>query len=142
MLDMTPDDYSKAICDLQPDYEALKLSIADATIVANSKALYHLLPDLVPPIDRQHIIRFFRQRPDQWRNGKGKFTAVTLPPGIDAQFKLFHTTCVEIKRLLDRVSRSFIEEQSGQYAASAPKAIDNAIVNYVRIVSTEATNRA
>lgn len=31
---------------------ALRVSVADAQIVANSKALHHLLPALVPPMDR------------------------------------------------------------------------------------------
>ena len=38
------------------------MSVAAAQIVANSKALHHLLPALVPPIDREYTFRFFYDR--------------------------------------------------------------------------------
>ena len=37
----------------------LQVSQAAVQIVANSKTLHHLLPELVPPIDRQYTFRFF-----------------------------------------------------------------------------------
>lgn len=37
----------------------LRVSEATAQIVANSKALHHLLPALVPPLDREYTYRFF-----------------------------------------------------------------------------------
>lgn len=37
----------------------LKVSTSGTRIVAGSKALHHVLPDLVPPIDRQYTFRFF-----------------------------------------------------------------------------------
>jgi hypothetical protein len=40
----------------------LRVSIAKAQIVANSKTLHHLLPDLVPPMDREYTFRFFYGR--------------------------------------------------------------------------------
>lgn len=41
---------------------ALRVSIAKAQIVANSKTLHHLLPDLVPPMDREYTFQFFYGR--------------------------------------------------------------------------------
>jgi hypothetical protein len=38
---------------------ALKVSTSQTQIVAGSKFLHHVLPDLVPPIDRQYTFRFF-----------------------------------------------------------------------------------
>lgn len=38
---------------------SLKVSTSRTRIVAGSKALHHVLPDLVPPIDRQYTFRFF-----------------------------------------------------------------------------------
>jgi hypothetical protein len=49
MRGSTEREYADAISELWPCYKLLRLSISEATIVANSKALYHLLPDLVPP---------------------------------------------------------------------------------------------
>jgi hypothetical protein len=37
----------------------LRVGVGKTKIVAGSKALHHLLPDLVPPIDRQYTLRFF-----------------------------------------------------------------------------------
>ena len=60
---------------------------------------------------------------------------VTLPARIDAQFRLFHKTCVSMKRLADRIDRLIFEKEIRLHDVPAPKALDNAIVNYVRIVS-------
>lgn len=38
---------------------ALKVSRSETQIVAGSKVLHHVLPDLIPPIDRQYTFRFF-----------------------------------------------------------------------------------
>jgi hypothetical protein len=58
---VSENEYSKMILGLQPLYQALDVSESGATVVANSKALHHLLPRLVPPVDRQYTLRFFRQ---------------------------------------------------------------------------------
>ncbi len=137
MLDLSETDYSAAILRLRPYYLALKLSVSDATIVVNSKAFHHLFPDFIPPIDRQYTIRFFRQSPEQWLDAKGKFRVVQLPSGLDAQFNLFHSTCVGIKRLADSVDRALIEEERERFDVTAPKALDNAIVNYVRLTALQ-----
>ena len=135
MLEMPESEYSAAVLRLRPFYNALDLSVSDATIVVNSKALHHLFPNFIPPMDRQYTIRFFRYAPDKWRDAKGKFRAVQLPTGFDAQFDLFHETCLDIKRLADRVDPILFKEECCQHGVTAPKAVDNAIVNYVRIVS-------
>jgi hypothetical protein len=61
------------VSNLHSCYRALKLSVSEATIVVNSKALFHVLPQLIPPIDRQYTVRFFTQPPDKWKDSKGKF---------------------------------------------------------------------
>jgi hypothetical protein len=37
----------------------LKVSATETQIVAGSKALHHVLPELVPPIDREYTLQFF-----------------------------------------------------------------------------------
>jgi len=135
LLEMSENQYSEAVSRLRACYQALDLSMSGATIVVNSKALYHLLPDFIPPIDRQYTIRFFTRGPEAWRDTKGKFRMISLPHGIDAQFRLFYDTCVDIKRLADRIDPALFETERRQHEVTAPKALDNAIVNYVRIVS-------
>jgi hypothetical protein len=134
-LQMSEADYSRVVLELRRCYESLDLSESGSTVVVNSKALHHLLPELIPPIDRQYTIRFFTQCPDRWRDRKGKFRQNQLPKGLDDQFNLFHETCVKIKRLADQVDPALFEEQRRQNAVTPPKAVDNAIVNFVRIIS-------
>jgi hypothetical protein len=43
--------------------------------------------------------------------------------------------CTEIKRLADQVQRSILDREYREHRVTAPKAIDNAIVNYVKIES-------
>lgn len=37
----------------------LKVSASKAKLVANTKALHHLLPNILPPMDREYTLRFF-----------------------------------------------------------------------------------
>lgn len=132
MRELTRSEYDEALASLSRCYRALKLSISDATIVVNSKALFHLLPRLIPPIDRQYTVRFFSQPSVQWRDSKGKFKTIMLPAGIDGQFQLFQAICGKVKRLADRVDGALLDAELREHGVTAPKAIDNAIVTYVR----------
>jgi hypothetical protein len=42
-------------------YTALAVSKSNSTLVAHSKTLAHILPHLIPPIDRKYTVRFFTQ---------------------------------------------------------------------------------
>ncbi len=85
-------------------------------IVAGSKALHHVLPELVPPMDREYTIRFF-------------FHHKTLNQGDAAAFR-------EIYPRLHRVAsecRGKIQARIGRgMNTSTTKVIDNAIVGFVR----------
>jgi hypothetical protein len=135
MLGSSETEYEKAVFKLKRIYKSLKLSGSDATIVVNSKAFHHLFPDFIPPIDRQHTIRFFRQPPEEWRDKKGKFRTIQLPTGVEVQFKLFCKTCVDMKNLADKIKPSLFNQQRKKYKVTPPKALDNAIVNYVKIIA-------
>jgi hypothetical protein len=128
-------EYADVVSSLRKAYQTLRLSESDATIVVNAKALYHLLPDLIPPIDRQYTVRFFRHAPEKWLTAKRKFKPVMLPKGGDAQFRLSQEICGKVKRLADRVDGVLFDKELRDNDVTAPKAIDNAIVNHVRIVS-------
>ena len=142
MLEMAETEYTKVILALKPTYSRLNLSVSNATVVVNSKALFHLFPELIPPIDRQYTIRFFNQAPDQWRDRKVKFRAVSLPTGLDKQFDLFLDICIRVKRLSHHIEPGILEQERRQHQLGAPKALDNAIVNYVTIVSARSNHPA
>jgi hypothetical protein len=137
LLEMSEAEYSTAVAQLQPCYHKLDLSISDATIVVNSKALHHLFPEFIPPIDRQYTVRFFSQAPEKWLDSTGKFKAIQLPKDIDDQFRLFRDMCTEIKKLANQVEASLLRQEREQSCVSTPKVLDNAIVNYVRITASE-----
>lgn len=139
LLGSSEREYSAAVSALEPCYRALRLSESNATVVVNSKALFHLLPNFTPPIDRQYTVRFFTRGPEKWRDASGKFRPVPLPAGLEAQFELFRAICVETKRLADQIDPALFETELSDHDVTPPKAIDNAIVNYVRIVSDDTT---
>jgi hypothetical protein len=141
LLQMSEVAYSQALSELRSCYKSLDLSVSGSTVVVNSKALHHMLPELIPPIDRQYTVRFLTQLPEKWRGRNGKFRQIQLPKGPDAQFRLFHETCMKIKRLADRVDPALFKEQRLQYAVTVPKALDNAIVSFVRTVSPAPAKR-
>ena len=138
MLKLSLDDYSEVVeAQVRPAYYALDLTESNATVVVNAKALHHLVPDLIPPIDRQYTIRFFTKSPDHWLDSKGKWRMITLPAALDAQFGVFLTTCVDFKRLADGVDPALFDRQRREHEVSPPKALDNAIVNYVSQLKVE-----
>jgi hypothetical protein len=142
MLEMSEAEYSAAVLALKPYYCALELSVSAATVVVNSKALFHIFPEFIPPIDRQYTVRFFTQPPEEWRDSKGRFRMVSLPAGLEPQFELFHETCVNMKRLANQVAPGLLERERRQNGVTPPKALDNAIVNYIRIVSGQRSGHA
>lgn len=133
MVDLTDDAYGQLIDSLAPTYFGIEVSISDSTIVANSKALFHVLPDLVPPIDRQYTWRFFYLPLSRWRCSNGKYRSVTLPAGRQDQFRGFRDTCLRVKRLADAAGRVALLAGGVGAKVSAPKAVDNAIMNFVRL---------
>lgn len=95
----------------------LPVSTSETKIVAASKTVHHLLPELVPPIDREYTLRFFYNNKPL---ASGKNDVV-----FREVFARFHQ--------IARSCRSEIERLRGPgMNTSATKIIDNAIVGYVR----------
>jgi hypothetical protein len=135
MSKMTTDQYSRSLYEIKDLYFNLDLTMSDSTLVVNSKALFHLCPEYIPPIDRQYTIRFLLKRPDQWLTPKRKFRTIMLPKGKAKQFEWFTRTCTVFKNILDRINSEYIEEEEKRHQVAPPKIIDNAIVHYVRKIS-------
>lgn len=99
---------------LQALLENLKIGEGETKLIFNSKAVHHLLPDLMPPIDRQYTLLFFY-------NSKN-------PSHLDDCFSEIFPKFVEIavqkkNSIYNRVGEGF--------HTSETKVIDNAIVGYV-----------
>jgi hypothetical protein len=94
---------------------ALSVSLAAAKIVANSKVLHHILPDLVPPIDRTYTFNFFYNRNMLSISEKDAFAEMMLR---------FHRIAAARK---DQIA----ERVGAGWNSSHTKVLDNAIVGYV-----------
>jgi len=121
------EQYARYIDRVKDIYYGLKVSISNATIVAHSKALAHILPNLIPPIDRQHTIRFFTQDNKNFFT-KGKYRQVNLPKDKDTQFCDFKKYACQIKSLFDRCDRQLFKIDKVSLNTSYPKIMDNLIL--------------
>lgn len=128
------EQYGKHIDDLKQTYYSLKVSISDATIVAHSKTLAHILPNLIPPIDRQYTIRFFTQKKTEFFTESGKYRPVNLPQRLDAQFADFKKYCHKMKMLFDKCNQQLFTIDKETFNTSFPKIIDNLIMAFVKDV--------
>ena len=97
----------------------LGIGPAERKIVRGSKALHHLLPDLLPPIDGEHTLKFFFQNP-AFDEEKERAAFREMYPC----FRRVSTACAS--QIRARLSGP------GEWNTSITKIIDNAIVGYVR----------
>src|SRR2546421_6016081 len=93
----------------------LRIGTGLTKIVAGSKALHHVLPDLILPIDREYTIRFFFHHKSLSQGDEIAFLEM---------FPYFHRIAKEC--------RDQIKARTGRgMNTSATKVIDNAIVGFV-----------
>jgi len=113
--ELTPGAVPQVTQDLWDIIRQLQVGAGRTKIVAGSKALHHLLPDLVPPIDREYTLRFFFHHKTLNRGGERAFREM---------YPRFH-----------RIAQSCQDEIRGRLGrgmnTSPTKVIDNAIVGYV-----------
>jgi hypothetical protein len=103
----------------------LRVGVGDTLLVANSKALHHLLPHLVPPIDRNYTLMFFVGRPYIYRGRDGAY--------FRALFPLFHEVAV---RCIDQIDERIRIPWVGMNT-SVTKVIDNAILGFMPVQDNE-----
>jgi hypothetical protein len=97
----------------------LRVGIGQTLLVANSKALHHLLPGLIPPIDRNYTLKFFVGRPYIYRGRDADYFRALYP--------LFQEIAVGCSGEIHR----FIAKPSGGMNTSVTKVIDNAILGFM-----------
>ncbi|HOG17497.1 MAG TPA: hypothetical protein PLB96_09145 [Syntrophales bacterium] len=130
----TMEEYNNYIEELKEIYYDLRVSISEATIVAHSKTLAHIIPNLIPPIDRQYTIRFFTQDEKDFFTEAGKYRPISLPKGIEAQFADFKKYVCRMKALFDRCNCPLFSIEKKSFNTSAPKIMDNLIMAFVKDV--------
>ncbi len=92
-----------------------QLSASATQVVAGTKALHHLLPDLIPPVDREYTIRFFHENK-------------MMNMGDEAAFKEVYPALAEIA---SRATDNLKVNDRSPMNTSPTKIIDNAIIGYV-----------
>jgi len=103
-------------------FEELRISTSGTQLVAGSKALHHILPDLIPPVDRSYTIRFFY-------GNKGGRNQVPLPSGGDS--RIFGEIYPLFWYIGTKNKEDIIESIGKEFYTSQTKVIDNAIIGYV-----------
>lgn len=95
----------------------IKVSTSRTQIVAGSKMLHHLLPDLIPPIDRQYTFSFF--------------TGQKMVPSDQVAFLGWFPRLVEIGTRSQVPIHEAIS-RGGFMATGEAKVIDNAIMGFMQ----------
>ena len=102
----------------------IKVSTSRTQIVAGSKFLHHVLPDLVPPIDRQYTFNFFTGR--------------KMVPSDKAAFLDWFPRLADIGRRCREPIRDAIARR-GFMATGEAKVIDNAIMGFKQLQAGRTT---
>ena len=112
---------TELVDDLWTIIRKLNLSRTNSQLITGSKALHHLLPQSIPPIDGNYTARFFHYQGSRL-SGEAK-----------SVFKFILKGFAQIARCLE--SRGYdlsAHVNESKVATSESKLIDNAIVGYVK----------
>jgi hypothetical protein len=123
-LNTLVDEDRKRVFDLLSNlFTNLKVMESESNLVGNSKVIHHLLPDLVPPIDRQYTLRFF------YGNLTSKYTPVfDKEEETDIFIEImdyYHIICKKLKLTNNDY------DKTKPMNTSIPKVIDNAIIGFI-----------
>jgi hypothetical protein len=96
---------------------SLRVSGTKSWLVANTKALHHVLPELIPPVDRKYTLKFFFDS-----------TSVKKDEKSNNQFFEVLVQYLYIYNLVADEVENMVDENS--FNSSSTKVIDNAIIGY------------
>lgn len=112
----------------------LTVSESDSKFVAHTKTIHHLLPKLVPPMDRKHTMKLF-------------YDTENVPKSKEKQYERFSTIMKEIhslaKKMVRRKKFSKLRElrKDGAFNTSYTKIIDNLIITWVKLHPKKSRSR-
>jgi hypothetical protein len=96
--------------------------VENAPLVAGTKTLHHVLPELIPPMDRAYTQQFFG-----WHNPQFQY-------GQEKCFKKAFLALAPVSRLVN--ARQYVGGH--QWNTSVTKVLDNAVVGLVRAAQDDA----
>jgi hypothetical protein len=117
LTDLTTSDITDTKNQIWYLIQNLEIGRGAVKIVAGSKALHHILPGLIPPIDREYTLQFFYRNKNINRSEELYFAEI---------FPLFHQIALSKQT---EIHRRLIS--GGEMDTSLTKVIDNAIIGYV-----------
>ena len=109
--------------------------MSNSYIVGNSKTLAHIIPNLVPPIDRQYTIRFFSSEPNAFFKMNGKLKQVSDFKDTPHEKECFYHILDRTYNFIHHVKNNDKILIQQPFHTSFPKIFDNLIVSYVKNVS-------
>lgn len=109
--------FAHAIERINTVLSSLRISETESWLVANTKVLHHLLPGLIPPVDRKYTLKFFFDS-----------TAVKKRDKSNNQFFEVLEQYLYIYELVSDEVENMVDESS--FNSSSTKVIDNAIIGY------------
>jgi hypothetical protein len=117
ITNLSPQEAGNAAATAWEVIDHIKVSTSRTQIVAGSKMLHHLLPDLIPPIDRRYTFRFFT----------GKITVASDRAAFLDWFPQLANIGAQCHQpVLEAIRRG------GFMATGEAKIIDNAIMGYMQ----------
>jgi hypothetical protein len=116
ILEVTRNDLLEVLAALIPAVTRAGLSASDSPLVANTKALHCLLPDLVPPMDRHYTYRFFFGTTNPKPNTTTVFGSI---------FGALHALALEHRGEIE------VATNHTYHCLGHVKALDNAVVGYL-----------
>jgi hypothetical protein len=105
-------------------FRKLKVTQTDPKLVGNSKALHHLLPDLVPPIDGKYTINFFY--------GSSVVSTYLTREEEEKIFLEIFESFNYISKKLGLTEADYLNDKRG-FTTSIPKLVDNAIIGLMKV---------
>ena len=102
----------------------IQATTLDSRLVSSSKTLAHILPDLVPPIDRQYTLQFFYGTKSHPINDN-KYGEEVFKKVMTAMYN-FYQNPENVKNATD-----YLNDKGQKFCDSLPKIFDNIIVNYI-----------
>ena len=120
-------DIEELIRNLKEICFSFQVSASNSKIVSNSKTLAHILPDLVPPIDRRYTVRFFVKKPNKLiKNNIGDFK------DIEDEKKFFEYILEKTFDFVPIISKDKRIQIDKEFNTSYPKIFDNLIIAYIK----------
>ncbi len=115
--ELRQEDIRRIMPNLLHILDTMRISKSESHLVANTKVLHHILPNLVPPVDRSYTLAFF-----------GVNTMLPGQKSAGSIFKHLYPAFFRISnRLRDKIIRT-INLSNENWNTSFTKVIDNAII--------------